>query len=83
MKTNVITEIGGVILKPEALEQLKHFQRSNNEELNSSIEDLGEIVCLGTIVLDQIEPKERQEQLQNSIINLSYLREKLITLRKP
>ena len=83
METKAITQVGEVILTEEAMQQLKNFQKSGNTELNSAIEDLAEIVCLGNIIIDQIEPAERNDQMQNAIINLSYLREKLITLRKP
>ena len=77
MKTSELTQINGVVLTPEAANELKSLQEHNNEFLKANSETIADaITFLATC-------EDASEETQTLIRDLGYIRRSLKRIRKP
>lgn len=80
IKTNI--EVGGVILTDAAINRLKEFQESDNEQISSNRENIADAICFIGKNFDYAN-REDVQQLQDLITNLSFIRDYFNDFKKP
>lgn len=82
MENNIKThcEINGIILTPEAIEELKNWQKNDNEDIKVYRETIADVVCFLARNFSQFNCDDEVALLMEE---LGFLREKFKLLMKP
>jgi hypothetical protein len=81
-KVEVVTVVAGVVLTPEAIDQLKVMQESDNSYIKDECRILSDVVCFLGFHYDDFTESEKQKAML-IIRELSQTREWVQRLQKP
>jgi hypothetical protein len=81
-KVEVVTVVNGVVLTPEAIDQLKVMQEANNSYIKDERRILADVVCFIASHLDEISDSEKEKGIA-LIKDLSQTRDWMEIIQKP